>query len=95
MSNGVNGPSTTSVSSEGCNLMVIEFWNLVVETVSQHHDGLKKAHISLGGGITLIQTYLPKCPICSHFISMKDSFKVRRSREIAYDLGRGSEEGSP
>ncbi|RVW80650.1 hypothetical protein CK203_044356 [Vitis vinifera] len=55
----------------GGNPKTISFWDPVVERISRRLDGWKKAYMSLGGRITLIQSCLSHIP--SYFISL---FKI-------------------
>ncbi|KAJ9685197.1 hypothetical protein PVL29_017290 [Vitis rotundifolia] len=58
----------------GGNLKTIGFWDPVVERISRRLDGWKKAFLSLGGRITLIQSSLSHIP--SYFLSL---FKIPAS----------------
>ena len=58
----------------GGNLKTIGFWDPVVERISRRLDGWKKAYLSLGGRITLIQSCLSHIP--SYFLSL---FKIPAS----------------
>ncbi|RVW29709.1 putative ribonuclease H protein [Vitis vinifera] len=53
------------------NPKTIGFWDPVVERISRRLDGWKKAYLSLGGRITLIQSCLSHIP--SYFLSL---FKI-------------------
>ncbi|RVX16773.1 LINE-1 retrotransposable element ORF2 protein [Vitis vinifera] len=55
----------------GGNPKTIGFWDPVVERISRRLDGWKKAYLSLGGRITLIQSCLSHIP--SYFLSL---FKI-------------------
>ncbi|RVX17758.1 putative ribonuclease H protein [Vitis vinifera] len=55
----------------GGNPKTICFWDPVVERISRRLDGWKKAYLSLGGRITLIQSCLSHIP--SYFLSL---FKI-------------------
>ena len=61
--------------------MTISFWDLVIDRISRRLDGWKKAHLSLGGRITLIQSCLSHIPTVFPF-SFQDpiinSFKSRK-----------------
>ncbi|RVX09326.1 LINE-1 retrotransposable element ORF2 protein [Vitis vinifera] len=57
--------------SLGGNPKTIGFWDPVVERISRRLDGWKKAYLSLGGRITLIQSCLSHIP--SYFLSL---FKI-------------------
>ena len=57
--------------SLGGNPKTIGFWDLMVERISRRLDGWKKAYLSLGGKITLIQSCLSHIP--SYFLSL---FKI-------------------
>ena len=56
------------------NPTIIGFWDPVVKRISRRLDGWKKAFLSLGGRITLIQSYLSHIP--SYFLSL---FKIPTS----------------
>ncbi|RVW91431.1 putative ribonuclease H protein [Vitis vinifera] len=58
----------------GGNPKIIGFWDPVVERISRRLDGWKKAFLSLGGRITLIQSSLSHIP--SYFLSL---FKIPAS----------------
>ncbi|KAL6343054.1 hypothetical protein AAG906_017866 [Vitis piasezkii] len=58
----------------GGNPKTIGFWDPVVERISRRLDGWKKAFLSLGGRITLIQSCLSHIP--SYFLSL---FKIPAS----------------
>ncbi|KAJ9671271.1 hypothetical protein PVL29_027318 [Vitis rotundifolia] len=58
----------------GGNPKTIGFWDPVVERISRRLDGWKKAFLSLGGRITLIQSCLSHIP--SYFLSL---FKISSS----------------
>ncbi|RVW32138.1 putative ribonuclease H protein [Vitis vinifera] len=58
----------------GGNPKTIGFWDPVVERISRRLDGWKKAYLSLGGRITLIQSCLSHIP--SYFLSL---FKIPAS----------------
>ena len=58
----------------GGNPKTIGFWDLVVERISRRLDGWKKAFLSLGWRITLIQSCLSHIP--SYFLSL---FKILAS----------------
>ena len=55
----------------GGNPKTTGFWDPVVERISRRLDGWKKAYLSLGGRITLIQSCLSHIP--SYFLSL---FKI-------------------
>ncbi|RVX00013.1 putative ribonuclease H protein [Vitis vinifera] len=63
--------STISGLPLGGNPKTIGFWDPVVERISKRLDGWKKAFLSLGGRITLIQSSLSHVP--SYFLSL---FKI-------------------
>ncbi|KAL6312635.1 hypothetical protein AAG906_019528 [Vitis piasezkii] len=63
--------STISGLPLGGNPKTIGFWDPVVERISRRLDGWKKAYLSLGGRITLIQSCLSHIP--SYFLSL---FKI-------------------
>ena len=54
--------------------MTINFWDPVMDRISRRLDGWKKAHLSLGGRITLIQSCLSHIP--TYFLSL---FKIPSS----------------
>ncbi|RVW96808.1 Transposon TX1 uncharacterized 149 kDa protein [Vitis vinifera] len=66
--------STISGLPLGGNPKTIGFWDPVVERISRRLDGWKKAYLSLGGRITLIQSCLSHIP--SYFLSL---FKIPAS----------------
>ena len=51
----------------GGNPMTIRFWDPMVDRISRRLDGWKKAHLSLGWRITLIQFRLSHIP--TYFLS--------------------------
>ena len=65
----------------GGNPKTIGFWDPVVERISRRLDGWKKAFLSLGGRITLIQSSLSHIP--SYFLSL---FKIPVS--IVSEIGK-------
>lgn len=52
----------------GENLLSLEFWSPVIEKVGKRVDGWKKAFLSRGGRLTLIQSVLASIPI--YFMSL-------------------------
>ncbi|RVW46854.1 Transposon TX1 uncharacterized 149 kDa protein [Vitis vinifera] len=87
--------STISGLPLGGNPKTIGFWDPVVERISRRLDGWKKAYLSLGGRITLIQSCLSHIP--SYFLpSLKSQLqllqRLRRCKEFSLVWGRGREE---
>ncbi|RVX16267.1 putative mitochondrial protein [Vitis vinifera] len=76
----------------GGNPKTIGFWDLVVERISRRLDGWKKAYLSLGGRITLIQSCLSHIP--SYFLSLfkipvSIASKIEKMQRIFFGLGPG------
>ncbi|RVW37833.1 putative mitochondrial protein [Vitis vinifera] len=91
--------STISGLPLGGNPKTIGFWDPVVERISRRLDGWKKAYLSLGGRITLIQSCLSHIP--SYFLSL---FKIpvsiaskieKMQRDFLWSGAWGREERSP
>ncbi|RVW17381.1 LINE-1 retrotransposable element ORF2 protein [Vitis vinifera] len=82
----------------GGNPKTIGFWDPVVERISRRLDGWKKAYLSLGGRITLIQSCLSH--ILSYFLSLfkipvSIASKIEKMQRDFFGLGPGKEERSP
>ncbi|RVW50855.1 putative mitochondrial protein [Vitis vinifera] len=76
----------------GGNPKTIGFWDPVVERISRRLDGWKKAYLSLGGRITLIQSCLSHIP--SYFLSLfkipvSIASKIEKMQRIFFGLGPG------
>ncbi|RVW77727.1 Transposon TX1 uncharacterized 149 kDa protein [Vitis vinifera] len=74
------------------------FWDPVVERISRRLDGWKKAYLSLGGRITLIQSCLSHIP--SYFLSLfkipvSIASKIEKMQRDFLWSGGGREERSP